>query len=222
MTRKSRFRVAAGRSTRLLLFAAMVSVCGDTWAEDVIMYRDRAPAPGELADVLFPPAPPSPEPPKMRMRGLGGGRGLRVTGASQPLAAPSSGSPATAAGGDDSAKSKPAGGKAVGFNIHFALNSADLLPETLPYLDSMGKMLTMDRTQGVRIRVTGHADASGKASHNLRLSEARAAAVKEYLVKTYGVTPERLETIGYGEGKPLPGTDPYDAVNRRVEFHPLN
>jgi len=211
------------RAAGALVFAvlpvcvALVGSWSSVGAEEVIMYRDQAPDPDELADVLFPPAPPPAEKPKMRMRGL------RVTGSSSESTSGSLlGGSETEAVAVDRAKPKPSGGKAVGFNIQFSLNSAELLPDTLPYLDSVGQMLTLSRTQGVRLKVTGHADASGNAVHNLRLSEARAVAVKDYLVKTYGVTPERLETIGRGEESPLPGTDPFDGVNRRVEFHPLN
>jgi outer membrane protein OmpA-like peptidoglycan-associated protein len=91
----------------------------------------------------------------------------------------------------------------------------------VPYLDSVGEMLSMQRMRDNRILIAGHADASGDPSFNRRLSEQRALAARDYLVARYGIGPDRLSVVGHGEPQPLPGTDPYDGINRRVEFQPL-
>lgn len=117
----------------------------------------------------------------------------------------------------------PAGkGTTVGFNIQFATNSSDLLPSTLPYINSVGEMLQLDSSGKTRVLIAGHADAKGRSDKNQVLSEARAGSVKTYLVQRYGIGADRLETRGYGQNQPLPGTNPNDGVNRRVEFRPLN
>ncbi len=69
----------------------------------------------------------------------------------------------------------------------------------------------------IRVTVEGHTDTSGKATTNLRLSRERAAAVGKALV-TAGVAASRVNTVGYGETRPLlsGGSDYADAVNRRV------
>mgnify|MGYP001816773699 CR=1 FL=1 len=69
-----------------------------------------------------------------------------------------------------------------------------------------------------RVRIAGHADAAGPDGYNLQLSQVRAAAVQDYLVERHGIALSRLEVAGYGEAQPLPGSDPYDGINRRVEF----
>ncbi|NOU21004.1 MAG: OmpA family protein, partial [Methyloglobulus sp.] len=50
-------------------------------------------------------------------------------------------------------------------------------------------------------------------------SQARAEAVKNYLVSKYNVNPYRLTIVGMGESRPLRKKDPQDPLNRRVEFY---
>ncbi len=67
------------------------------------------------------------------------------------------------------------------------------------------------------IRVEGHTDSSGSDAYNQRLSERRAAAVKTYLLGR-GVSHAKIETIGYGESRPIANnTTPAGRTkNRRV------
>jgi len=69
------------------------------------------------------------------------------------------------------------------------------------------------------IEIGGHTDVRGSSEINQQLSEARAGAVKEYLVAR-GVPEEGLNAVGYGETKPLDPTDSLEAYgkNRRTEF----
>lgn len=71
---------------------------------------------------------------------------------------------------------------------------------------------------GTRIEVGGHTDNTGSATSNVRLSEARAAAVKERLA-SLGVAAGSLASKGYGQGKPVAnnGTEEGRATNRRIE-----
>jgi len=73
------------------------------------------------------------------------------------------------------------------------------------------------RFAGKRVRIEGHTDSTpirvSKWASNQQLSEARAKAVKDYLV-AHGIDASRLTTKGYGDTKPR-GSD--NAKNRRVE-----
>jgi OOP family OmpA-OmpF porin len=67
--------------------------------------------------------------------------------------------------------------------------------------------------------VEGHTDSVGTDAYNQKLSERRAAAVKTVLVNQYGVAGNRVDSVGYGESRPVAdnATDAGRAVNRRVE-----
>lgn len=108
---------------------------------------------------------------------------------------------------------------AIALPIQFDYNSAKLRPEAKSYLDEVGRMLTMDRFASESLILEGHTDAKGSDAYNLKLSQLRAQTVKQYLVSQFGIAPERLSIVGRGETEPLPGKDPYDPLNRRVELH---
>ena len=69
------------------------------------------------------------------------------------------------------------------------------------------------------LTLEGHADERGTEEYNLQLSNRRANAVKRYL-RDLGVPDNRLETVGYGENRPLNTANSEEAwtQNRRVEF----
>ena len=72
----------------------------------------------------------------------------------------------------------------------------------------------------IKVVIEGHTDSRGSAAYNLRLSDARANAVRDALIER-GIDPSRLEAIGYGESRPIASnkTRRGRAANRRVEFH---
>ena len=53
------------------------------------------------------------------------------------------------------------------------------------------------------ISVEGHTDANGSDSTNLILSQDRADAVRQYLVSNFGLNPEKVTSVGYGEARPV-------------------
>ena len=67
--------------------------------------------------------------------------------------------------------------------------------------------------------VEGHTDSVGTDAYNQSLSEKRAGAVRDVLVNQYGVGGERLNSVGYGESRPVAdnATEEGRAINRRVE-----
>jgi outer membrane protein OmpA-like peptidoglycan-associated protein len=73
---------------------------------------------------------------------------------------------------------------------------------------------------GLDVKISGHTDSAGKEESNLRLSQARADAIKAYLCKTFLVDPDRIVAIGYGSSKPAAQelSDDHRQLNRRVEF----
>lgn len=102
--------------------------------------------------------------------------------------------------------------------IFFAFNKATIQPRSFPLLDEIAQALKDHPT--FVIRIEGHTDSVGSAEYNKKLSQARADAVREYLIRK-GIDPARLKAIGYGEERPIDdnSTEAGRAVNRRVEFH---
>ena len=73
---------------------------------------------------------------------------------------------------------------------------------------------------GYKISIEGHTDNIGTEKYNQGLSERRAAAVKEYLLKQGVTDGARLRTVGYGESHPVAdnSTETGRFKNRRVEI----
>lgn len=105
--------------------------------------------------------------------------------------------------------------------VHFQTGKARIKTESHPLLDEVAEAMLDHPT--MRVRVEGHTDSIGDDRTNLRLSQARADAVRRYLMSR-GVTPDRMTAIGYGEDNPLDdnATEVGRAINRRVEFHILS
>ena len=105
--------------------------------------------------------------------------------------------------------------------IFFAFDQATILPKSFDLLDEVAQALK-DATK-LRVRIEGHTDATGSVERNMALSEARANAVREYLIGQ-GLPPERLEAKGYGPTLPLESNATVEGRerNRRVEFVIIN
>jgi OmpA-OmpF porin, OOP family len=100
--------------------------------------------------------------------------------------------------------------------IQFQFGSADLTPDSIETLKNLGNALNHELADQPHFVIEGHTDAYGEAGLNGKLSGARADAVKDYLVKQMGVAEGRLQAVGKGSEAPVPGSNPYSAVNRRV------
>jgi len=103
-------------------------------------------------------------------------------------------------------------------NILFDFDKAVIRTEFLPELDEWAEYFKTN--PAARAQITGHADSTGPESYNLGLSERRAQAVVDYLVKK-GIDPGRLSTVGYGETMPVAPNDSREnrQKNRRVELN---
>ncbi|MEZ4368853.1 MAG: OmpA family protein, partial [Kofleriaceae bacterium] len=71
----------------------------------------------------------------------------------------------------------------------------------------------------IAVRIEGHTDSQGKDADNLRLSQRRADAVRDYLIGK-GIDGDRMVAKGYGETIPIADnrTKGGREINRRVEF----
>jgi outer membrane protein OmpA-like peptidoglycan-associated protein len=103
---------------------------------------------------------------------------------------------------------------AVAFHVNFAFNST-ALPSSADEMIGMIAQL-MKETPQIKVRIEGHTDGVGSPGYNMTLSERRALAVGEYLVRQ-GIDPSRLEVVGKGMSEPLTANK-YDPANRRVQF----
>lgn len=102
--------------------------------------------------------------------------------------------------------------------ITFETNATMLTGGAKRELDIVGRALNTNRLADFNFVIEGHADPRGSPERNRRLSEGRAAAVREYLVQNQGVRGDRLKAVGKGDREPLNAGNPAAPENRRVVF----
>jgi outer membrane protein OmpA-like peptidoglycan-associated protein len=109
-------------------------------------------------------------------------------------------------------------GRIVTHGILFDSGSDKIKGESYKTLADIGALLTDNPT--LRLSIEGHTDADGADDYNMTLSQKRALSVKNYLIANYKIAPERLESKGWGESKPIDknNTPEGKANNRRVEL----
>ncbi len=102
--------------------------------------------------------------------------------------------------------------------VHFLINSHIIRRESFGLLSRLAKLIK-DHPEYIHISIEGHADERGAEDFNQRLSVVRAAAVKEFLIKS-GIRSSRLSSKGFGSTRPLVDAkgEYYYFQNRRVEF----
>lgn len=106
---------------------------------------------------------------------------------------------------------------AVGLDIKFKLNSAELTDEAKEQVRQLADAIKSDQLSKYHFLVEGHTDSTGRPDHNMALSKRRAQAVKDYLASAYSVPRGRLEAIGRGQTMPISASDPANPANRRVQ-----
>lgn len=110
----------------------------------------------------------------------------------------------------------------AGGQIYFQINSSCLIGASTHA--SIQKIKSfMDADVRIELIIEGHTSSDGAAASNLRLSEARAASLRNRLIEL-GIAPHRLEVVGYGETRPIATNETEEgrSRNRRVEFKPKN
>ncbi len=102
-------------------------------------------------------------------------------------------------------------------HVHFKTGSSELTPLSRYELDFAADALHAH--EDIKIELAGHTDNVGNPESNKILSEKRAAAVKDYLLKK-GVSGERMTAVGYGQEKPIAdnATEEGRKKNRRTEL----
>ncbi len=107
-------------------------------------------------------------------------------------------------------------------NVYFETASAQLLSESETSLNEAGAAL--EKFPDLKIEVEGHTDTRGAAPFNMRLSQARAEAVRQYLLEHFHLHGENLTAKGYGETRPETKERNEEELlrNRRVVLRVLN
>lgn len=111
-------------------------------------------------------------------------------------------------------------------NVYFDFDKATLREDSYPALDEVVRMLNY--YPNMEIELSAHTDSKGSDAYNLRLSDARAKSVMDYLLSK-GIDPARLTSKGYGESQPVAQNTNVDGSdnpegrqqNRRTEFKVL-
>lgn len=109
-------------------------------------------------------------------------------------------------------------GHAAVYGIYFDTGKSEVKPDSKAALDEVAKLLSGD--PALKLLVVGHTDSVGQIDANMKLSEARAEAVVQALVKSHGIAAGRLKARGAGPIAPVATnrTDEGRAKNRRVEL----
>ncbi len=174
-----------------LAFAASTAV---TWAEDAKPAQKQAatqPADNKTSSdqIIQQLTPPAGTPP-LRFRGLHLLTSQRAATAQMP---------------------------AIGLDIKFKTNSADLTEDAKAQVKQLAEAMRSEQLSKYHFLVEGHTDNVGRPDYNMNLLKRRAQAVKDYLVTAYGVPRNRLEAIGRGQTMPINASDPGNPANRRVQ-----
>ncbi len=101
-------------------------------------------------------------------------------------------------------------------NVFFETGLSALRKESYPALDEV--VAAMKSKIHLVIEIAGHTDNVGSSESNLKLSDNRANAVRDYLIK-HGIEPKRVTAKGYGETQPIASNDTPEGrqQNRRTE-----
>jgi OOP family OmpA-OmpF porin len=104
--------------------------------------------------------------------------------------------------------------------VHFEFDKYDLTPTARMNLDENAELLRDN--SDLKVVIQGNTDSIGTEAYNMTLSERRAQTVFDYL-RSNGIAPERMQTVGYGFSRPVADNKSPDgrALNRRSEIHPL-
>lgn len=103
-------------------------------------------------------------------------------------------------------------------SLEFENGKANILPAMHADLDKLANFL-IDHPE-LHLTISGHTDSAGKEESNLKLSQARADAIRDYLIMIFLIDANRIKAIGYGSSKPITQeySDEHKQLNRRVEF----
>jgi outer membrane protein OmpA-like peptidoglycan-associated protein len=201
-----------------------LGVCAANPAIAQVTYFHRPPTVDQLRDALLSPAVQPPAMPTAAgTEALPPGtrtRGIVLDPDEAPRDAPGARPGAAAAAAILAERARIAapavGARAAALPINFDFGSSRVDRDSLPYIERIASLMRND--PGLQLVVEGHTDERGSFTRNMVLSWERAIGVYRALVEGYGVDPTRLQLLGKGPLEPLPGTEPRDGSNRRVQF----
>jgi outer membrane protein OmpA-like peptidoglycan-associated protein len=104
------------------------------------------------------------------------------------------------------------------YGLSFPVGSAEIRPENFGLLSKVQQILGQFPKAGVSIE--GHTDSQGASEKNQQLSQARADAVREYLLANMKLNPERVAAVGRGEDRPIANNETEEGrkKNRRIDL----
>ncbi|TWI53055.1 outer membrane protein OmpA-like peptidoglycan-associated protein [Pseudomonas duriflava] len=139
------------------------------------------------------------------------GQGEEQVAAIEPVAPPPTPAPAPAP--------LPRQETIVVRDLHFAFDSAEISPSDRAQLDTVASRLK-NEAASTRLSISGHTDSKGSDAYNQRLSERRAASVRNYLVQAGVPSASIVSVSGMGESQPVATNETAEgrAMNRRVEI----
>lgn len=105
----------------------------------------------------------------------------------------------------------------LSLQIQFDFNSARVSPVSQQALKNLAEAMQSPELKSASFSIEGHSDAKGKAEYNLKLSQSRAEAVRDFLMMQL-VDAQRLKPVGKGSTEPVNLLDPTAAENRRVRI----
>ena len=105
----------------------------------------------------------------------------------------------------------------IDLDIRFDVNSAAIRNESKEVLSNLQRAMQSEALKALRFVIEGHTDVSGRADTNLKLSQARADAVRTMLVLA-GINQDRLKSMGKGSTEPVNKTNRFASENRRVRI----
>ncbi len=106
--------------------------------------------------------------------------------------------------------------------LSFGVGKSEIEPRYFGLLTTVQRAIR--EFPGSRVTIEGHTDSFGGDDQNLQLSQRRADAVRQYLLANSSLDPAMVESVGYGETRPVASNDTVEgrARNRRIEviIHP--
>ena len=89
----------------------------------------------------------------------------------------------------------------IELKIQFDSNQSVLKPEYFPELNEVASVISQH--SNIEVTIEGHTDSQGSAEHNELLSEQRAEAAADYLMRNSTLAPDRFKIVGHGERFPI-------------------
>lgn len=179
-----------------LALAAVLATAGSVQAQEKVL-REGQVTQQALIDALSPATPPADAASAAEEGGMRT-RSFR---------------PAVRVSGTAAAAAQPARANIL---VTFITNSADLTTPAKKALDVLAAAMKSDKLATVKFTIEGHADPRGNEDANLKLSQARAESVREYLLASHGLAAERINAVGKGSSALMKPSEPAAPENRRV------